>query len=396
MNVLQINASDTGVGGASRIALDLHYEYQKRGLDATFLSGTGLLSKHESFHKIPKQNFRKIVSRLFANDLEFFNTDYILQHDYYKNADIVHLHNIHGWYFNLKTLRKICAEKKVIWTLHDQWALTPHCAHTSIEKSVDGLFPCNSKHAYPSLLWNNTKYLSKMKKDVYENSSFLVTTPSHWLLKRVHKSVLSSKQSVCIPNGINTDIFFPKDKKTVRKRLNLPQHKKIILFVAAAGLSNDFKGGDLIKELIASDGDADNFYIVIGEKDHNLEQTYGNLFSYGPIVDQIELADFYSASDVALFPSQHEVFGLVAVESMACGTPVIVSNVGGMPETIISKEYGTILKERNIETIQDAIRILIERSSGLDVEKMHADICAEFSITVAADRYLSIYKDLLE
>jgi glycosyltransferase involved in cell wall biosynthesis len=81
---------------------------------------------------------------------------------------------------------------------------------------------------------------------------------------------------------------------------------------------------------------------------------------------------------------------------MACGTPVIVSNVGGMPETIISKEYGTILKERNIETIQDAIRILIERSSGLDVEKMHADICAEFSITVAADRYLSIYKDLLE
>ena len=165
----------------------------------------------------------KIIDTLLylSNDIDLFKTDWITKTEVFIGSDIVHIHNIHGWFFNLNTLKKISDLKPTIWTLHDMWAITPHCAHSFGGKLKNGFYECPNLKSYPRILWNNARYLAWRKKNIYKNLNIELVVPSLWLKEKVSKSILGNKKIHLIHNGIDTNTYKMSLEKN-KGELNLP------------------------------------------------------------------------------------------------------------------------------------------------------------------------------
>lgn len=392
MNILQINSSDTGIGGASRVARELHDQYNAGEHAAAFLSGTGTQTA-PGFFSVPSQKLRKLYARLRANDLEYFNSDFIFDHSAYKKADVVHFHNVHGWYFNLTTLEKISQEKKVVWTLHDMWPLTPHCAHSpALQPDERGVYQCGSMQDYPSLLWDNSHYLSEKKKDILLQSNITFVLPSYWLHKKVKDSFLSNASAVVIPNGIDTNLYIPTPQNESRRMLRLPLDTPICLFIAAGGLENEFKGGGLIRDLIKAL--PDTLFVIVGKKDAAIEETHRNVLTVPAVYEQETLAAYYSAANVLLFPSQHDNFPLTILESLACNTPVVASSVGGVPEIIRHKENGYLTDTLTLSGFKDGIQWSLARTNT--EQELRTEVVENYSADKMAKSYIELFHAALK
>ena len=220
MNILFIGTTDI-LGGAARISWDLKNALESRG-DTVSMFVADKRSSDKKVMVIPRQSWRKYLGFLLATD-DLLSSDWIMNTKEYKGADIIHCHNLHGRYFNLSTLQKMSVEKPIIWTLHDEWAITPHCVCTLEGKSMkNGLYVCPSKKTPPRILWDNTKYLSWRKNSLYKKSKLHIVTPSQWLKKRVDNTILKSQDVKLISNGVDVDIFKMSDKHIARQKLNLP------------------------------------------------------------------------------------------------------------------------------------------------------------------------------
>ena len=248
MNVLIIGTTDI-LGGAAKVSWEIKKTLEREGHTVNMF----VADKHSNeinIKVIPRQKWRKVIGFLLASE-DLISTDWLLETLEFKNADIVHCHNIHGRFFNLGTLEKMSNLKPVVWTLHDEWALTPHCAYTLEGTTLkNGLYVCPSIDTNPRLLWDNTDALAKARIALYEKLKIHLVTPSLWLKERVEKTVLRNQDVRNIPNGIDTKTFVQTNKNIARTKLNLPQDKKIVLFLATAGKANTWKGWVYTDEVI--------------------------------------------------------------------------------------------------------------------------------------------------
>ena len=147
------------------------------------------------------------------------------------SPDIIHLHNIHGGYFQTNLLPKLAKIAPIVWTFHDMFPITGHCAYSfECEKWKTGCGNCERLDIYPSIKKDRTKFLWNYKNKVYNSAKFTIVTPSLWLKKCVGQSFLKNKDIRLIYNGIDLENFTKTDKYEARKELNLPQDKKIVLF----------------------------------------------------------------------------------------------------------------------------------------------------------------------
>ena len=208
MNILTVTASDNSMGGASRVAMDIHQGLLNRGHNSFVFSGKSQnpnLNSH--VQEIKRPLLTKLVSRALSNDIDFFQTDYLLDSPEFNAADVVHCHNLHGWYFSLRTLKKMAQKKPVLWTLHDMWSITPHAAHTSSSVIRNGIYQISDKTLYPTTIWDNDRYLTYRKSQYYQDTTVNLVSPSHWLIEKLRHSCLSLKQTFHIPNGIDFKQF---------------------------------------------------------------------------------------------------------------------------------------------------------------------------------------------
>lgn len=401
MNILQINTADTK-GGAAKVAYSLKKELEKMGHETSMFVGRKysneknieLLNNVRSF----SGKVRKKLAYWLSNDIDLFSSDHILKTPEFKSADIVHCHNLHSNYFNLGTLEKISAIKPVVWTLHDMWPITAHCAH-----SFDGalkendFFTCPSLDIYPPISWHNEKYLEKIKSRIYKNSNFHIVTPSKWLADKVGQSILKNKPLSLIYNGIDTNIFKPLLQKQCREELDLPQSKKIILVVAKKGQLNPWKGGNYSQDIIDAHKENNNIYFVDLGGDENKEEGNVKIISY--INDRKTLVKYYSAADVLLYPSIADNCPLVVLEAMACGLPVISFTTGGILELVEHKRNGYVAEYKNTDDLRVGIEYLLNLPPQ-EIEKMKQDsinkISAGFTIEKMAEQYLNLYKKEIE
>lgn len=398
MNILQINATDNPIGGASKMAYELYTALKKKHGSTMIVGKKSQETQHDlGISSIPKTFLQKLQSYLCANDLDFFKTDFILDTAQFKNADVVHCHNIHGWYFNLQTLQKMAVQKPIVWTLHDMWAITPHCAHAYDGELRDGFYSCRSLKDYPATIWNNDSYLSKRKRAVYEASNFTIVVPSQWLYNKVKKSALGKKDIRLIHNGVDTNIFYRTDKRAARAELNLPLDKKIILFISNGGLANTFKGGDHIKKLIElyKDNHDMNFVCVGGDID--TEENCSQVIYRKKISNQEVVAHYMNASDALLFPSAAENFPLVLLEAMACGLPIVTFNVGGTAEAVQNLRNGFVTQESTTEELQRGLEYVIRLDTDTREQMAQnsiADIKENFSLERMVEKYILLYNEL--
>jgi len=395
MKIFTITAAYDDLGGAARVATDLTETLRQQAQSVTVYAGVHR-STAPYVHTIKKTWSQRLWSRLGANDMEYFSTDYLLNTPDFKEADIVHAHNLHGWYFDLRTLGKMAALKPVVWTLHDMWAITSHCAHTDLPLQANGFFTCPPRDTYPRLLWNNRRHLEAVKQAVYSTAPLQIVTPSQWLKELVDVSVLKSHPSHLIYNGVDTATYQPQDKHQARTELGLPHDQKIVLFVANGGISNIFKGGDFVRKLAHQYQQyASVQFVCIGGATHVHEE---NLTHVPGIHDQAQLARWYAAADVFLFTSRSENFPLVVLEAMACGLPVVSFRVGGVPEAVVHGTYGYIANYLDSDDLAAGVEKLLTQSPSDTLTMTRA--CREavvdnFSLSRMTQQYRALYESLV-
>ena len=284
--------------------------------------------------------------------LNIFATRELLRYlDEFK-PDIIHFHNLHGDYVNLKMLFLYAKknEIKVVWTFHDCWPFTGHCpyfTYVNCKKWIDKCHDCTQYKEYPKSYVDDSKILYEKKKRVFNSlSDCVIVTPSEWLKELVSKSFLAKYEIMVINNGIDLNKFKPSFYDiNIRQKYNL-ENKFIILGVAY--LWDRRKGLDRLIQ-ISEKLDEKYQIIIVGEvsKDENL----GNIIHISRTANQSELAELYSAANVFINPTYEDNFPTVNIEALACGTPVLTYNTGGSPESIDDKT-GEIIDD---DTVVEAI-----------------------------------------
>lgn len=354
INITHINTQDIP-GGAAKIAERLMKSQRKKGYNSNFLVGYKYSNEIDS---VPFSITRdiKIAEEVYERQLlyyDFIGSNNLISHPLFTEADLIHMHNLHGDFFNPFSLSLLSHKKPIVWTLHDMQAITGHCSHSlDCEQWEEDCSNCSYLDIYPSISRDSSKELLNDKKMIYEQSFLTLVTPSDWLKEKVKKSILGKFDVVRVYNGIDVNVFQPFNKQAARVHFNLPQDKIIIIGAANYGVfKNPFKGGLYTKQTIdyLKNSFIDFVFVNIGSK--NLIQKDPFIIEIPHIYDEKELALLYSAADIFITTSLAETFGLVVAEAMACGLPAVSFNTGGIPEIIRHGETGFISNYKDSEQL---------------------------------------------
>ena len=312
------------------------------------------------------------------------------------SPDIIHIHNIHGGYFQTNLLPKLAEIAPVVWTFHDMFPITGHCAHSfECEKWKTGCGNCERLDIYPPIKKDRTRFLWNYKNKIFNSADFTIVTPSLWLKKCVEESFLKNKDIRLIYNGIDLENFKKTDKAEARKDLSLPQNKKIVLFSADGGVKNPFKGGEFVFEAFEKlKNRNDILFLNIGGKN---EEKSENWLDFGYVKDPQTMAKLYSAADIYFFPTLADNCPLTAIESLACGLPVVTFETGGVPEIVENEKSGFVIEYKNGEKLTAALEKLLDDD---DLREKMAENAVEASKKFSSERmaleYMKLYEELLK
>jgi len=363
MKVLQIN-SVCGIGSTGRIATDLYRVLEEQGHECVIAYGRGTAPEGIKTIKIGTDldNYIHVAKTRIFDKHGFGSTratkEFIKKIEEY-NPDVIHLHNIHGYYVDIEILFEYLkkANKKVVWTLHDCWAFTGHCAYfdyIGCSKWKDECKECPQKKEYPnSLLIDNSIWNFHKKKEIFRGVKDLtIITPSNWLASLVKESFLSEYKVSVINNGIDLNIFKPVESD-FREKYAL-KDKFIVLGVASVW--DRRKGLNYFIELSQK---LDDRYkvIVVGVTEKQKQNLPKNMIGIPKTNNVNELVEIYSSADVFVNPTLEDNFPTTNLEALACGTPVITFNTGGSIESIDAKT-GFIVQKNNVNELIDIINNL--------------------------------------
>ena len=345
MKVLLIN-SVCGVGSTGKICQDLYWALKKQGHICKIAWGRkkgGTVPEADTI-QIGTQfdcYLHALSTRIFDNTgfCSQRATEGFIERAKVYDPDVIHLHNIHGYYINIRILfnfLKVC-KKKIIWTLHDCWSFTGHCVHMDFvgcQKWKTQCFLCPQKSDYPrSLLLDRSYKNYREKKELFTGIEDLhIVTPSFWLEGLVKESFLKEYPVTVVHNGIDATVFHPT-VSDIRKHYGL-EERRIVLGVAYQWTAR--KGYQDMLRLAALLPKDKYKVVLIGVNEKQIKELPRSILGI-PRVQGQDLNKWYSAADVFVNPTYEEVFGMVNVEAQLCGTPVVSYRTGGCPETKISE-----------------------------------------------------------
>ena len=315
------------------------------------------------------------------------------------SPDVIHLHNVHGYYLNIELLFRWLAQANVpvVWTLHDCWPFTGHCSHFDFigcEKWKTGCFACPQKRGYPaSLLCDRSRKNWEQKRELFSSVKNLTLVPvSDWLAGVTRESFLGDKKICRIYNGVDTTVFSPKgDGTSVREKYGLGNRFVALGCASSWGLK---KGVAHYKEL-AMRVNTDTAIVMVGVPESLAKVLPRNIIAIPRTESIDELAALYSAADVILNLSYEETFGLTTVEGFACGTPGIVFDCTASPE-LITPETGFVVEQGDIGGVIAAIESIRVRGKSAYAAACRSRALSCFRKEDRWAEYLSLYEEKIK
>lgn len=419
MKVVQINTFPYKATGA--IMMGIHSLLTQQGHDSYVVWGRG--REPQNTHEIAITDdwgvkLHGIYTRLtdktgFASARA---TKILLKRLDEIKPDIIHLHNIHGYFLNIELLFEYIRKCriKVVWTLHDCWAFTGHCAYFDMvgcEKWMTGCYHCEQSKTYPaSLFTDHSSWNWKKKKELFADLDITVVTPCDWLSTLVKKSYLKDYPVKVIFNGIDLNIFKPSvDKDNIKKKYGLDE-RPIVLGVASEWTER--KGLNDFVKLEQILGDKVQF-VIVGLTEKQVCEMQNGIIGLQRTNNINELVDLYSVANLFFNPTYEDNFPTTNLEALACGTPVITYDTGGSPESIrigqqgIEISIGAIIKKENskIVNIEKVKELLLEKietetvfdrqNKSLIVREACREAAMKFDINSRLNEYISLYQELL-
>ncbi len=414
MNVLLVNTYDSG-GGAARAAYQLHQGFHKIGIASQMLVQTKRTDNQTIIPQKAKlnQKIAQFIPNLTTLPLPLYRQrekllfspqwfpDRLVSQVTQIAPDIINLHWLCWGFVQIETLPKF--KKPLVWTFHDMWPFTGGCHYSSkCERYQESCGTCPQLHS------NNNRDLShwvcERKAKAWRNLNLTIVTPSLWLAKCVSSSSLFKDQRVeVIPHGLDIQRYKPTDKKVAREILNLPQDKQLVSFGSVSPTSDPRKGFHLLQPALQSliqAGWQDKIELVIfgSSKQKDTVELGLKCHYIGRLNDDISLALVYTATDVFVAPSVQEVFGLTVMEALACGTPSIGFNIGGIPDIIDHQSNGYLARPFEIEDLAQGIAWILENPERYKKLSNNAREKAkqEFTQELQAQRYSSLFEEILQ
>lgn len=394
LKILTINTT-IEKGGAAKMAYDLFcYIKDKPGYKAVFAYGRGTDKENDSSfyfgNKIELFIHIFLVRFLGLEGFgSYFATRKLINFIKKKSFDIVHIHNLHGYYINFFKLLSWLNKNniRVVWTLHDEWVLTWLPAHSmGCDHCIFGKGKCINTYTYPKNYFPIFKKLMiKKKRNIFNYSNITFVSPAGWLSQKI-KKYYPTASVVLIKNGVDISKFYPKEKESLKIKYNIPVDKKIISF-SAANLQDENKGMNYVVELLNTLNKEEYHFFSFGRGSVG---NYSNLTNFGFINDSNILSDVYSLSDIYLFLSLAETAPLAVLEAAACNTPILAFD---LPANKIIKDYnfGDVVKEKSISSIIETLKSVLNNNA---LAKNSEIIKKEFDIVIMKNNYLSLYENL--
>lgn len=311
--------------------------------------------------------------------------------------DVVHLHELHGYYLNIGEVVDYLKKKKIptLWTFHCEFMYTGKCGYAfDCERWKSGCGECPQLSDYPaSLFLDRTRLMFRQKQKMFEGFDRLkIITPSKWLADRARQSHLHDKDIDAIYNGIDTEIFQPRDTTYLRKELGI--NTKYIIVSAAPDLMSERKGGRWVLELSRRMANEDVTFVMVGiEKPEAV--TEPNVIAMPRVSDKILLSKLYALGDLFLLTSKKETFSLVCAESLACGTPIIGFDAGA-PTEVAPNGFGHFVDYGNLDLLHSvATHALLHPDDFQSTDSCKNYAVKNFGKDQMIDAYLSAYNKLL-
>jgi glycosyltransferase involved in cell wall biosynthesis len=373
LRILQVNTNEIS-GGAQRVAWNLFRSYRSRGYGSWLAVGHrsgnpdvlvmshGLRrsgwsrfwwSLHERCQSLDGNGRVSRWVQLAAEPRAILDYYWGIENFHYPGAwnvldmvprfpDILHCHNLHGGYFDLRALSWLSHQLPTVITLHDAWLLSGHCAHSlNCERWRIGCGQCPDLSIYPAVTRDATAFNWQRKLEIYKNSRLYLAIPSRWLMQKVEESILSLSIAGArvIPNGVDLTVYHPDvDRRATRESLGLPQDRKILLFTAngiRANIWKDFRTlRSAISRVAASKTGQTVLFVGLGENGspERIGQAEIHFVPYQSAPEAV--ARYYQAADIYIHAARADTFPNTILEALACGTPVIATAVGGIPEQV--------------------------------------------------------------
>lgn len=364
MKIVQINAT-CGVGSTGKICVGISEILAERGIENYILYSyrsngyaKGIACSDDKYIKVQALKSRALGNYGFNSKKE---TQRMIAELERINPYVVHLHNIHGHDCDIERLLTYFKKKKtkLIWTFHDCWAFTGYCTYFDLVKCNKWKVKCErcaQKQEYSWFFDQSTKLFEK-KKSLFKGLDLTIVTPSQWLADLVKQSFLKDYPVKVINNGIELEIFKPRESDFLKKH-NL-KDKKILLGVAFDWGKR--KGLDVFVEL-SKRLDRDKYQIIlVGTNEMIDKQLPDNIISIHRTQNQEKLAEIYTAADIFVIPTREENYPTVNMEALACGTPVVTFRTGGSPE-ILDETCGSAVNCDDIDALErEIIRICTEK-----------------------------------
>ena len=350
--LIDVNCKGSSTG---KIVYDLYRSIRDDGRKAAICYGRGKLIEEEGIYKFGldwETYIHAGLARITGYNGCFspFSTRRLIQKIEEFQPDVIHIHELHAYFVNIKPLIEYIKKKSipVVWTFHCEYMYTGKCGHafecTNFQRDCGN---CPDIKEYPkSLFFDKTREMLEIKKELLQDLDFTIVTPSQWLADRVKMTFLKNKRIRIIHNGIDTDIFHPVDGNGLRYELRIPEDYKIVLAVAP-NIMSEAKGGQWVLELAKRMKCEKVYFILVGGGEIPKDLPANVLF-VGEIGDQYLLNQYYSLADVFVLLSQRETYSMTCAEALCCGTPVVGFKCGA-PETIFKTPMAKFVEFGDIE-----------------------------------------------
>lgn len=310
--------------------------------------------------------------------------------------DIIHLHNIHGYFCNFKILFEYLdsIDTPVVWTMHDCWPFTGRCFHfvgVNCYKWKTGCYDCKAEAGYTvSKYVDRSKSLYALKKRLFSSVKNMTIVPvSDWQAAFLKDSFLKNHSIHTIHNGVDLEKFRPMDGNHLRKKHKI-EGKFVLLGVASPwntrkGLDDFFK----LNEMLPHDGFT---IILVGLKPEQVKKLPEGIIGITRTENQQELAEYYSMADCFVNLTYLDTFPTVNLEALACGTPVLTYQTGGSPEAI-DEQTGVVVEQGDLKQVVSALY-------SMKCKPLSSDLCRKraekyFDKNKCFEEYINLYDSLI-
>lgn len=408
MNILHLS-TEYNLGGSGRAAYRIHSSLLRRGHTSRMLVSSlvpGVPEAEPIWGSMPWRAAdwlaRKATEALSLQYLFLPSSWHLLRHPWFLAADIVQLYNTHGGYFSHSVLGVASRRKPLVWRLSDMWPLTGHCCYSyECDRWKTGCGSCPLLNDEPALREDRTALLWRMKKRIYAGANVTLVAPSRWIARLAEQSPLVGHWPVrVIPNGLNLNVFRPIDRASARAVLGLPQDEDLVLFSSVETQAYR-KGGTFVTAAVnALKGKTRKPFrlLVVGNGAGEWETAVKvPVTAITTVKDDHLLAILYSAADLFVHPALADNLPNGVLESLACGTPVVAFDVGGVEEAVRPMETGYLARHKDGDDLSAGIKCLLDDP---DLRRRLRARCrevaeAEYDMALQTQRFEALYETVI-